>query len=417
MGAVHDLGWLNYTFPQGTIAYGPAGVTYTQAMAFTVKANCWADKVAYYRPATGATGKPTAMAIWRADTQTKIGEVTSLADDGTVGWQDQTLSTPVALFAGIRYKLSADVNSSTYDVGNNVTSLPQAGLAFNWSSVVTGYRSASLGYPNVDDTNGWIRGLDVHKQEDTDPPATPDVGDTLDDKLADWLISTSDNTHQTDGLPWLTKTVVDAVKVVTDKLGSSGSGNSLDWISSLWRLAGDLTDAEIGLLKSLLDRQGQITGASGGGGSAFYGPEGTQVSAGVETLLGRSFTLDDLGAATALLRERLDLSPDLADTTRWTLVDTIEGSADALVNVQADAYFFNLTTIPSSHPHLGVAATLWVPRWGWVAPRVHAHFRQRQFSDVFPVVFTADGLFMDGILVHALPGFEWTCECYTLDRS
>ena len=276
------------------------------------------------------------------------------------------------------------------------------------------------GYPVIaDNTAGAPWGISVGVAETAggDPSAPPATGTTTAD-LTEWFSANPAlNTHQTD-LPWLTKTVADAIKNATDALSHGGSGSSIDWIVALWKLAGNLTDLEYAAVRQFLkDGQARITGASGGGGSAFYGPEGTQVAAGVETLLGRSFTLDDLGAAIALLRERLDLSPDLADTTRWTLVDTIEGSADALVNVQADAYFFNLTTIPSSHPHLGVAATLWVPRWGWVAPRVHAHFRQRQFTDIFPAVFTADGLFMDGILVHALPGFEWTCECYTLDRS
>jgi len=374
--------------------------------------------LAWYRGATGSTAKPSNLRLYGASTTVPEREFNGadIVDSGAVGWQVTPFATAFTPASGVHYvaQMTWPGLVAWYFYSRSSLANPASPYAWDTAGVRRDTEFGSTYPGNQDDALAWL--LSPVWGTGTGGGGGLTTGD-LQNALADWLISTSDNTHQTDGLPWLTKTVVDAVKVVTDKLGASGSGNNLDWIAGLWRLAGDLTDGEIGLLKLLLDRKDQLTGASGGGGSAFFGPEGTQVSAGVETLLGRSFTLDDLGAAIALLRERLDLSPNLADTTRWTLVDTIEGSADALVNVQADAYFFNIKAIPSSHPQMGVAATLWVPRWGWVAPRVHAHFRQRQFTDIFPAVFTVDGLFMDGILVHALPGFEWVCECYTLDRS
>lgn len=385
---------------------------------FTVSAETVVGHAFWYKLAAYA-GNPTSVKLWNATAGTLLASVTDRTSVN--GWNVAALSATVTLEPGTTYQIAVScLGSDTFRLSFWSTAPPAIDSPFT----VTGCR-----YLNNDGgpaTNGSTAEL-IAVGVGTGSGGTPDggtggstgVGDpTYTGDLAAWLSSdTTTQLHETDGLPWLSKVAIDAIEVVTDKLGHSGSGNSLDWITSLWRLAGDLTDAEIGLLKSLLDKQSQVVGGSGGGGSAFYGPSGTQVAEGVETLLAQGVTPTDLGAAIALLRERLDLSPDLADTTRWTLVDTIDGSADALVNVQADAYFFNLTTIPSSHPHLGVAATLWVPRWGWVAPRVHAHFRQRQFSDVFPAVFTADGLFMDGVLIHALPGFEWTCECYTLDRS
>lgn len=235
--------------------------------------------------------------------------------------------------------------------------------------------------------------------------------------LAAWLSSDNGSQlHETDGLPWLTKTAVDAIKVVTDKLGASGSGNSLNWVKALWDLAGDFSDAEIGWLKGFLAKRDQLVGASGGGGSAFYGPSGTQVAEGVETLLASGITPTTLGAAIALLREQLTLSPDLSDTSRWTLVDTTSGDGDALISQQADAYFLSITAYPSTQPAHGVAGTLWLPRWGWVCPRVHGHFAQRQFHDVMPTIVTSEGHFMDGLLIYTPPGFEWTCESYVLDR-
>lgn len=284
------------------------------------------------------------------------------------------------------------------------------------------YEGARYGGPSnviADSTAGapWGINVGVATTAGGDPSTPPATGTTTADLAAWFSANSAVNTHQTD-LPWLTKTVADAIKNAVDVLTHSGSGSNLDWVVALWKLAGNLTDLEYAAVRQFLkDGQTRLTGAGGGGGSAFYGPSGTQVAAGVETLLAQGVTPTDLGAAVALLRERLTLSPDLADTSRWTLVDTLDGSEDALFSAQADAYFLSVTAVPSYFHSNGVAATLWLPKFGWVAPRVHGHFRQRQFNDVFPLVITADGLFMDGLLIHTLPGFEWTVEAYTLDRS
>ena len=374
--------------------------------------------LAWYRGATTSTAKPSALRLYGTDTTVPLREFTGsdIIDSGTIGWQITPFATAYTPSASVHY-----VAQMTWP-GLNVwyyysrSSLANPDAPYAWDSAGV-RRSTEFGstYPgSQDDTLAWL----VSPVWGTGTSGGGGLTATdVANELAKWLISTSDNTHQTDGLPWLTKTVADAVKVVTDKLGHGGSGNSLDWIVALWRLAGDLTDAEIGLLKTLLDRQSQITGASGGGGSAFYGPAGTQVAAGVEQLLASAVDPTILGAHIAVLREQLTLSPDLTDTSRWTLVDTINGEADGLVNTQADAYFFNLTSIPTEQPSHGVAAQLWVPRWGWFAPRVHGHFTERQFHDVMPTIVTARGLFMDGLLIYAKPGAEWTCECYVLDRA
>lgn len=373
--------------------------------------------LAWYRGSTTSTAKPSALRLYGTDTTVPLREFTGtgIVDSGTVGWQITPFATAYTPSSGVHYVAQMTwpgLNAWNY---YSRSSLANPDAPFSWDSAGV-RRSTEFGstYPgSQDDTVAWL--LSPVWGTSTGGGGGITTGD-LENALADWLTSTSDNLHKTDGLPWLTKTVADAVKVVTDKLGASGSGNSLDWIVSLWRLAGDLTDAEIGLLKALLTHQSQVIGASGGGGSAFYGPSGTQVAAGVETLLASGLTTTDLGAAVALLRERLTLSPDLADTSRWTLVDTTSGDGDALVSQQADAYFLSITAYPASQAAHGVASTLWLPRWGWVCPRVHGHFAQRQFHDVMPTIVTSEGHFMDGLLIYTPQGFEWTCESYVLDR-
>lgn len=391
---------------------------YTIGNRFTVSATTNITGLRWWRRSTTQQEKPLNLKLWGSNTLQPLAVVNVPNDDGAVGWQLSSLTGSVELVSGDTYTVSAHWPNGPTWAWIPLASRNAAPAPFTWATNARSYTAGADTFPgNPDNVLVWM--IDVQADGTLSGGAPTGGGASAGDvnnTLADWLISTGDNTHQTDGLPWLTRTAVDAIKVVTDKLGHSGSGNSLDWVLSLWRLAGDLTDAEFGLLKLLLDRKDQLVGSSGGGGSAFYGPSGTQVAAGVETLLASGITATDLGAAVALLRERLTLSPDLADTSRWTLVDTTSGDGDALVSQQADAYLFSITAYPSTQPAHGVAATLWVPRWGWVCPRVHGHFAQRQFHDVMPTIVTSEGHFMDGLLIYTPQGFEWTCESYVLDR-
>lgn len=410
--------WLLENETTGWSYSGAADGDQVRGNRFHVSADITINYVSFLWPVNDTAYLPVAIKVWdEASTATPVINVTSIPTPAAQGWVFQSI-TPYTLLSGHDYTVAWIMASGTHvswKAGAVPTTPPSP---FSWLSPAHKWGYHTTAFPTqTDDVNYYAVGVSTDVPTATSGTGGQIVSTTdLQDALADWLISTSDNVHQSDGLPWLTKTAADAIKVVTDKLGSGGSGNSLDWIAALWRLAGDLTDAEIGLLKTLLDRQSQITGSSGGGGSAFYGPSGTQVAAGVEQLLASGITPTNLGAALALLREQLTLSPDLSDTSRWTLVDTTSGDGDALVSQQADAYFFSITAYPASQAAHGVAATLWLPRWGWVCPRVHGHFAQRQFHDVLPTIITSEGHLMDGLLIYTPQGFEWTCESYVLDR-
>lgn len=396
----------------GGITIGHAFVTSQQGAVTALR---------WHRAATSGITTPDAISLWDSRGY-QLAFVHNPADDGLIGWKQYDLPNPVNFDPGTVYFVTAHTPSGgarRQDIGTIRQATP---FPLNWATNSVVYVLSSVDTFPTSQADNAEHPVDIvfDPGNTAGTPSTVPVS-SVPDALAEWL-STTDNTHETDGLPWLTKVAADAIKVVTDKLGHGGSGNSLDWIAGLWRLAGDLTDAEIGLLKSLLDRKDQITGASGGGGSAFYSGDGRQVAqVAADTLdavnaLPAGLTLTDLGAAVALLRERLTLSPDLADDTRWTLVDTTSGDGDALVSQQADAYFLSITAYPASQAAVGVASTLWLPRWGWVCPRVHGHFAQRQFHDVMPTIITSEGHFMDGLLIYTPPGFEWTCESYALDR-
>lgn len=383
---------------------------------FGVTASVDVTGIRWYRGSTTATQKPGNLRLWRGD-GTLLKDITTPSDNGTVGWQLSAFDAAVTLAPSTTYVVSMGwPNGQTwYWLARGSVSAPPSG--YLWDDLIRAqFTGNQTTFPNnTDNTLAW--GVDIETGGTTGGGGGGGGGLTGAD-LAAWLSSVSGtNTHQSDGLPWLIKTELDATKLLAqgayDVLTNTPSGGSS--LTSFLTAMGPTILAAMATFFSTANAR--LNGASGGGGSAFYGPSGTQVAEGVETLLAQGITPTELGAQLAVLRERLDLSPDLADTTRWTLQDTVNGSGDGLVNVQGDAYFLTLTTIPSHLPQHGIAGQLWVPRWGWVAPRVHGHFRQRQFSDVLPVCVTDQGLFMDGLLVYAHPGTDWTVEAYTLDRS
>jgi hypothetical protein len=376
----------------------------------------------FYDPAHSA-GYPTRLSIWNRTSSTRLWTTTSLPTaPGTAGW----ITVPVSP------QLNLTDTSKTY----------QCCLSAQWfwgwtsgaPSIASGFTGVAPKFQNSEpatSAGGWVyNAMYVGTSNTTGGDggtggSTGEGTPTFTGDLSAWLSTDpAVQLHATDGYPAVTdadvlatKLVVDQIKAVTDLLGTAPTDRA-DWVAKLWRVFGAMSDADLDAIgDAWLHSKDRLTGTSGGGGSAFYGPSGTQVASGVETLLGRSFTLDDLGAAVALLREQLTLSPDLADTSRWTLVDTFTGNGDALINAQADAFFFTLTTIPGPSEPMGIAGQIWEPRWGWVAPRVHGHFTQRQFQDVLPAVITSGNHFMDGLLIYAHPGYEWQCEPYVLDRS
>lgn len=390
---------------------------YSFGNRFTVSTTFTASYWRWYRSVLG-DGMVSYFILWNITDNVKLLQQ-SPTDPGGTGWLEAAMDSPQTLVAGKTYQVEQQVLG-----GNTLWGWATAPPSINSPFTVTGVRFGGSPSAYSDSVSSWE--LTAVQVADGPLSGGGGGGGTLDstdlaaigDELAKWLSSNgATQLHESDGLPWLTKVVADAIKNTTDALGHSGSGSSIDWIVALWKLAGNLTDLEYAAVRQFLkDGSARITGASGGGGSAFYGPSGTQVAAGVEQLLASGITPTNLGAALALLREQLTLSPDLSDTSRWTLVDTTSGEGDALLSQQADAYFLSITAHPSTQAAHGVAGTLWLPRWGWVCPRVHGHFAQRQFHDVMPTIVTSEGHFMDGLLIYTPQGFEWTCESYVLDR-
>lgn len=394
----------------------------TWGVKFQVSSNLYFKGWRWYRPNSGAQDDPSGVVLWTNSGSVVAGPVTPTTTQ-TVGWKVVPLASPVLLLTGTTYVLgwhSPAGAAIAQGSSSNWSSPPSPFLADDHRRYYT--ENSALTFPvNAQDTqliylDGVFDtdGTPLPGATDETPATEGEVSTITDANLATWLSAVSGtNTHHSDGLPWLTWTLADAIKNATDALSHSGSGSSLDWVVALWKLAGNLTDLEYAAVRTFLkDGTTRLTGGSGGGGSAFEA-----VHDHLDSLAAGGVSPSDLGAQLAVLRERLTLSPDLSDDTRWTLVATVPGADDGLVNEQADVYFVTLNDIPTLLPQHNVAGNLWVPKWGWVAPRVHGHFTQRVFSDVIPFAVTAGGLLMDGVLIYAHPGTTWTVEAYVLDRS
>lgn len=370
-------------------------------------------KVGWTRVATGAAGAPTGLAIYEAGNTTALWSTSAPTDTGAVGAQWTDVGTPIPVVAGHTYYVCGywqNGDSVPYVTGANRPATEP--VLVDWP-VNTRVHIDSVGgmqYPTSQDTVHWY-GMNV-TLDDTggSPNPTGTVGYEIEAAFERWE-GTSDNTRP-NGLPYLTKQVLDAH---TDTLaGISGSitaqGVTVDAI------AGD-----VAALHAKISADGVTLDEKIGPLRAYGGVTNEGVSGGVEIVRNAVDALpatvqNASNTASALLREWITLSPELVEGARWHLVNTTTGEGRGLVEDQADLYILTITATGDLRVEV-VAGVDWVPRWGYgVAPRVNGAYRQRQFHDYSPAAITAEGLFMDGLLINALPGIEWQVAAWTLDR-
>lgn len=400
------------------------GVAFRTAQGLTVTGLRW------YATSTTTTDKPTHLYLWDTVGASVIASIATPGHSGLVGWQTASLDTPVLLEADHEYRVSMGIPTGTHWAEITNAAAPPYPLV--WATQV-GYAGSIGGYPNTSQTN---RAFWVDIVLDTDYAISPDpspvlVGDVK-EALRAWLDPGSADLPVGDsGLYPRVAGEMDAFLAGSPDNAETISGNVSETKDAVAGIAATINDEGTGLvaiagdvaaLRAKVTADG-VTLDAKIGPLETYGSVGSKgVSAGVEIV--RTTTIDE-GAATRtqvgvtadVLREQLTLSPDLTDTSRWTLVGSTAGEGRGLVTDQADLYLLTLTAF-GGLPTVDVAGVTWVPRWGWgVAPRVHGAYRQRQFHDYTPAAITADGLLMDGLLVNALPGVEWTVDAYVLDRT
>jgi hypothetical protein len=343
---------------------------------------------------------PTATGVWNAVyvlPSSFAADSYRVLSTGTLTWNLQTGQGTT----GADSEFTTQAQGASGDTG--IVSLP----------VPIGVREVRLNV-TINNTNDRIYSFEFYAGGEPVPATNSDV----DARLAAWLRDDTDNSHKDTstipGLPWTIKQAVDAIQAVTDRVDALSD-------AAITRL-NDLSDAAIDALNAgsdganswMEDVHAVLTGASGGGGSAFYSADNRQVAQ----------TVADLADAVAanvdieLLRERLTLSPDVSDTTRWTLVDTITGVGNDYVPIQADLYRLTFTTIPAVQPQHDVGgAANWLPRLGWWAPLRDGFVGPRGYLDFESNDLRWPPYLMHGMVVKTGPGVEWSVSCYVLDRA
>lgn len=368
----------------------------------------------WYRVATGALRAPTVLRLWDTTTQTAVATASSIPDDGSVGWQTYNLPAAFDVVPGHGYAVSAYWPSGSHYCEASVGSLPSPDPGIAWQSprCVLAPNGAP-GYPNSFSTNTVNQLVDVTFAPASTPPdpgATPvDVGN----QLADWLISTGDNTHQGDGLPWLTKLVADAIsgvvgstpgqldatKAVSDAIHDLLTSSNKN-LGTLWDLAGHLTDLELAAYKALFGSgAARLTGTNSAGGSAFYTADGSLVSQLVAEIWQRVRVLrGDIGFG----------------TDGWTM--TAEGDfEDAIAFAEpADAYALHVTSYQPTQAANTSPAGLWLPRIGWWCVLTGSFASQRAFVDFERQLLSDQGRRMPGCAIQLKPGTLATVQAWVL---
>jgi hypothetical protein len=410
----------NYLIPPAS--YAPVFIGTVSSSAswgavdfYTSTASVSVAAIGWYR---GSTTGPGAIQVILRDTVTNTDVVTLTApDDSLIGWHYVNLVTPWPLIVGRIYRV-AFTCSGGFQVYRGPLVTPDAPFLYE----VSRYGD---NWPNLVGTTTDEQSVSV-SDTPISGPATP--GDTTTiittpgpagEQLAPWLSADSTTqTHETDGLPWLTKVVadvtknavdatkivVDATKAVVDELPKS-SDPMWEQLLSLWKIAGVLTEAEIDLWNLFAKRApGQLTGSTPGGGSAFFGPSGGQVAERAEVA----------GFNSELLWHRTRTSNWLEPVPGedWDLVDTLEWSGPVGWDQPADCYVLNLTTVPDYVTTAEVAGHNYYPKAAWWAPLTGTLPHERRFVDFETQLLHALPMRCEGILLCPRNNFAGTLQAW-----
>lgn len=356
---------------------------------------------------------PSAIRVWRASDETVVATAASITDGGTVGWKDCPITGGWRPDLNVEYRVAVS-NPASSGLGAqslnpvpavpNGLNLPQSGRAYH---VATPYV-----YPSTIEPSAW-EAVDVVYVPDSPPPPPATTGD-VDQALLDWLSSSSSvNLHQSDGLPWLTKTVVDAIRSATGNTAGQLDATKAvsdaihDLLTStdhnlgtLWDLAGHLADLEIAAWQAFFGAGAQrLTGPDSAGGSAFYTADGELISQLVAETWQRVRVLrGDIGFG----------------TDGWTMSAEADFEDAIAFAEPADAYTLHITSYQPTQAASTSPAGLWLPRIGWWCILTGAHASQRQFVDFEQQLLSDQGHRMPGCAIQLKPGTLATVQAWLL---
>lgn len=394
--------WDNTIGPE--TSNGGFGGGFELGMAFDVTADC--QLVAFHWEAMNATttDKPTRFHLWNRTTGQLILTENTVPHSGSVGWQTQALGTPFNLYAGGEYVVSANFAGGTHMGSLSAISVPPSPFVYQntGKGLQSGFGAVDV-LPTSVSATAWAVDVAV------DPGSSPPSGgsaltyEAFNAKLDSWFLDTGDNTHQTDGVPYETWTLATDIKTIVDNIPRATDAPWVD-VLKLWQIAGALTSLEIAAWNAFAQRApSQLTGGTGGGGSAFFASGGRQVAQAA------SDTLDVTSLLLALRRNALVDFPGAP----WVMTDETAFDTDTAYTEEADLYVVTFTDLGSNIVNTVAAGVDVSYRLAWWAPLIGAFAQQRRFIDTPSAHLWLDGTRLPGVLLHSPAGAAGTIQAWT----
>lgn len=371
------------------------------SVAFVPDVDQYLHAVRWYRHSTGLEQRPDGLAVWDAVTHLSVATIGTIADANAVGWQQTNIGDAIKLLAGREYRVGA------YFIGGNTRknayvvtapSDPANDLAF--ASSITWVSQGAYTYPTVSGGTAYFPLMDVVTEDDPPDPLSGEVAGDANNLLASWLISTGDNSHQLDGLPWLSYEAL-----ALNQAAIAAAQTALDDLQDKFGTAfGPLGNLAVGALRTQLD----TTKAAVDAIKAKIDASLTDTTGVVYT---RFDTIDS--ALAALVVPAAPAAPSAA----WTITDTDVETGPAIIPVAADFYNITVTAYGGANAVYSVAGQdLFGFAW-WAAPLRGGALGHYQTSRAMSADIYEPGRRMPGLLVSVPPDFEWTWEAWSYVAS
>jgi hypothetical protein len=390
----------------------------TYGIRFQVSAAGDLTRAGWYQPAAGDDSwrwigiyGPTGTLLWQDTTPT-----TATA----AGWTWTTIDPPLTVATGTTYTVAARIFGSRFYARNgSVSNRSAPPTPFLFDDAPSFRTAGGPAYPTTVQTAYYAINV-TWGETPPEPIPGPGEGDpaTTGD-LNSWLSADPDvQTHEEDGLPWLTKIATDVLKtgqnslhLLSDEIktivNNIPDADDDKWtrVMKMANIFWALTDASIELLLDFWRRGPlQLTGPTPGGGSAFFGPSGGQVAERAEVA----------GYNSELLWHRTQTTNwlDSLPGGDWTLQDTLTWDAPIGWNQPADCYVLHITAWPETWDQQDVDGHLWLPRALWWAPLTGTIPHERRFGDMEHQILHALPVRCDGVLLCPRSGFAGTLEAW-----
>lgn len=363
---------------------------------------------------TGTWARPSNLRLFRVSDSSNLSGAVAVPTTGPGGWETVTLTTPITVAAATPYRVAGQwaTGQTAPTASKSVRGAAPSPLLF--SDFAGYYTNTAASMPNFEMATAMIA-VDVVWAASGggggDGGATPgEVGD----ELAKWLSSDSTTqTHETDGLPWLTKAAVDSSRGVLDAL-TGAVANITTAVGAVITSVGHLADAA-SATGSLLARTAELLARIPANiltsiadlaawVSSWFGdaprPEGTptipeQLASTFDQLLALRDQVTELEGHVLQLQAPLDGFPtDFELASEFEFIDCLSWP------VAADVYVLHVTTVPRGKALSPVCGVNMIHHGGWWAPLADTLPSERHYLDFeFNLIAQAGGR-IPGILVE-----------------